>query len=105
VTLRFSLRWLRLVFNPPVVILLALLLGSLGLALGVSYCSLSTHLRDDYLWLDNEYVELGFPKNWLAISWIETEQDTGGGFYVQIAPPDANIFSAVIMMIYSERAT
>jgi hypothetical protein len=82
---------------------IALILGSCAVSFGVAYYSLSTHLRGDYLWIDNSYAELGFPKNWRAMAWVDSDPDIGESFNAQVALP--NVFSAMILMIYDEKAT
>jgi hypothetical protein len=101
--LRFSFQWLRSVFVPPVIILLVLLLGSVLAGFGISYYTVTSHLRGDLLCFENQYVEFGFPKNWYGGS-AELINSTSGNMYTAlfIAP---NVYLDIGLRIYDKDAT
>jgi hypothetical protein len=103
ILLRFSLQWLRSLFVPPVIIILALILGSVLAGLGIVYSTLTSHLRGDLICFEDQYVEFGFPKNWYGGS-SEVVNSTSGNSYAAlfIAP---NEYLDLGLTVYDRNAT
>jgi len=101
--LQFSLQRLRSVFVPPVIIFLVLVPSSVLASFGIVGFTFVSHQRGDFLWFDNQYVELGFPKNWFGAP-LEYVNSTSGNMFsaIFIAP---NTFLAIGLTIYDRSAT
>jgi len=83
-------------------IFLLMVLGSLLVGFLVIYEIVATHSRGEYLRLENEFVRIDFPKNWLAYSW-NSKNSTGNIYTVFLA--SSQLISAIILRIHDEKAT
>ncbi len=101
--MQFSLQRLRSVLVPPVIIFLLLVPSSVLASFGIILFTYASHERGDFLWFENQYVELAFPKNWFGAP-LEYVNSTSGNMFsaVFIAP---NTFLAIGLTIYDRSAT
>jgi len=101
--LQFSLSKIRKIFPPPVIIFIALLIGCVLTSFGVLQYTLSTHVKGDYILLENNCLTLEFPKDWFAFSWIDRNVEAGKIYGVLFASP--RLFSAMTFRIYDQAVT
>lgn len=98
----FRLPQLGRITRPPLVIFIALVLGSCLVTGGVIQLTLSSHLNGDYILLENEYMKIKFPKNWYAASWKDINVTVGNKYGIMVAPTD--LFATVVFRLYDEQA-
>jgi hypothetical protein len=102
--LQISFGWLRSLFVLPVIIFLALLLGSIIGSFGIAYSSLTSHLATGgLLYFEDQYVELEFPRNWLGSYYEYSNSTYGNGFTAIFVAP--NVFVLIGLTIYDKTAT
>jgi hypothetical protein len=101
--LQFSLQRLRSVFVLPVIIFLVLVPSSVLASFGIIFFTFTSHQRGDFLWFDNRYVELGFPKNWYGAP-LENINSTSGNTYSTVFIAQ-DVFLAIGITIYDRSAT
>jgi len=68
----------------------------------IIYSALNTHARGDYFKLETEYVELDFPRNWVAMTWKDLNR-SGNRYGLILTPMDLR--ASIFLMIYDENAT
>jgi len=86
---------------PIAIFLMAIL--SLGIiSYVIIYSALKTHARGDYFELETEYVELDFPRNWVAMTWKDLNR-SGNRYGLILTPMDLR--ASVFLMMYDENAT
>jgi hypothetical protein len=91
------------VLVPPVIIFLVLLLGSLLGSISTLFYIFGSHQRGDSLWFENQYVELEFPKNWVAAPLENINSTAGNTFSAVFFEADA--FLAMGITVYDKMAT
>ncbi len=102
--MRFNLRALRLIFVPPVNLLLILIFGSLLASASILYYTQVTYLENDLFRFENQFVELRIPKNWYG-SPLEYNDPSSGrnAFSAYLANPEGAIY--IGLQIYDETTT
>ena len=86
----------------PLTIFIILILISCGIGYAIINFSLAQHARGEYFQLKNNYVEIEFPRNWLAFTWEEVNA-TGGRYVILCGPTDLRV--AIYFMTFDELAT
>jgi len=86
----------------PLTIFLLMILGSLLIGFSLIYVIVATHSRGEYLRLENEFIRIDLPKNWLIYSW-NSKNSTGDIYTIFLASPE--LISAIVFRIHDERAT
>lgn len=101
--MQFSLKKLRSVFIPPVIIFLLLIPSSVLASFGIVFFTFSSHERGDFLWFENQYVAIGFPKNWYGAPLEYVNASSGNMFSAVFIAPGT--FLAIGLTIYDPTAT
>jgi len=86
----------------PLTIFLVAFFGSLILGFSIIYNIVATHSVGENLRLDNEFIKIDFPKNWIAYSW--SERNASGNVY-SVFLYSKNLSSIILFRIYDENAT
>ena len=100
---QFSLERLRKVFILPVIIFLLLIPSSVLASFGIIFFTFTSHERGDFLWFENQYVTIGFPKNWYGAPLEYVNSSSGNMFSAVFIAPDT--FLAIGLTIYDQAAT
>ena len=101
--MQLNLKKLQSVFIPPVIIFLLLVPSSVLASFGIAFFTFTSHERGEFLWFENQYVTIGFPKNWYGAPLEYINSSSGNMFSaVYIAP---NTFLAIGLTIYDQAAT
>ncbi|RJS75390.1 hypothetical protein CW712_04685 [Candidatus Bathyarchaeota archaeon] len=89
--------------RPSLIAFIALLIGCTLTSFGILQYTLSAHIKGDYILLENDYLALEFPKDWLAFSWIDHNLAAGKSYSALFASP--HIFSVMMFRVYDQAAT
>ena len=68
----------------------------------IIYYASKTYARGDYYVLETKYVEVDFPRNWIATTW-EDANSSGNRYGVVFSPTDLRV--SVFLIVYDENAT
>ena len=90
-------------FIPPVIIFLLLVPSSVLASFGIVYYTYTSHQRGDFLWFENQYVTVGFPKNWYGAPLEYVNASSGNTFSAIFFAP--NTFLAIGLTVYDQAAT
>jgi len=100
---QFNLKKLRSIFIPPVIIFLLLVPSSVLASFGIVLFTFTSHERGEFLWFENQYVAIGFPKNWYGAPLEYSNSSYGNMFSAVFISPET--FLAIGLTIYDETAT
>ena len=89
--------------RPPVIIFLVSVLVSCLVGYAIIYSTLAAHLHGDNIRLENEYLEIEFPRNWLGVTWELGNDTSGKGFNAYFAPTD--VVALTLVRAYDDKAT
>lgn len=100
---QFNLQKLRSIFILPVIIFLLLIPTTVLASFGIIFYTFSSHENGDFLWFENQYVSMGFPKNWYGAPLEYYNSTIGNMFSAIFFAPDS--FLAIGLTIYDKAAT
>jgi len=86
----------------PLSLFIILILVSCAASYVVFYSAAAAHLRGDYFRLETKYLDIDFPRNWVAMSW-EEKNSSGTKYGILLAP--SNLRAAMLITVYDEDAT
>ena len=90
-------------FVPPIIIFLLIVPISVLACFGIVYFTFTSHQRGDFLWFENQYMELEFPVNWFGAP-LEYVNSTSGNTYSAVFIA-SDVFLAIGITIYDRSAT
>lgn len=96
--MRFQLSLPRL----PLLIFIVIILVSCLVGYGIIYSALATYSRGDYFYLENEYVQIEFPRNWLTYAY-EQKNETGSIYTIFSGSVDSRV--VIILMVFDRNTT
>jgi len=86
----------------PIAIFIILILVLLGASSVIFYTIFTTHVHGDYFRLETTYLDVDFPKNWVAYPW-EEKNSTGDKYGVMLGSP--TLRASMFIVVYDEMAT